>query len=98
MKPDADYNVEEIANLNKKYPDIHILAGVEMDILPDGKLDFSDAFLQELDFVIAAIHSSFNQTEEQIMLSVINCIRKSLCFVDCSSNRKVNWQTTWLSS
>jgi DNA polymerase (family X) len=58
---------EEIANLNEKYPDIHIFTGVEMDILPDGKLDFSDAFLKELDFVIASIHSSFNQTEEQIM-------------------------------
>lgn len=58
---------EEINKLNEKYTDIHILAGVEMDILPDGNLDFSDDFLSEMDFVIAAIHSSFNQTEEQIM-------------------------------
>lgn len=58
---------EEIALLNEKYPDIHILAGVEMDILPNGTLDFSDDFLQEMDIVIAAIHSSFNQTEEKIM-------------------------------
>ena len=58
---------EEIALLNEKYPDIHILAGVEMDILPNGALDFSDDFLQEMDIVIAAIHSSFNQTEEEIM-------------------------------
>ncbi|HLR41191.1 MAG TPA: DNA polymerase/3'-5' exonuclease PolX [Virgibacillus sp.] len=58
---------EEIARLNEKYSDIHILAGVEMDILPDGKLDFSDAFLNEMDFVIGAIHSSFNQSEEKMM-------------------------------
>ena len=58
---------EEIALLNEKYPDIHILAGVEMDILPNGELDFSDDFLQEMDLVIAAIHSSFNQTEAEIM-------------------------------
>ncbi|API90788.1 DNA polymerase/3'-5' exonuclease PolX [Virgibacillus pantothenticus] len=58
---------EEIARLNEKYSDIHIFSGVEMDILPDGSLDFSDAFLREMDFVIASIHSSFNQTEEQIM-------------------------------
>ncbi|NBJ68952.1 MULTISPECIES: DNA polymerase/3'-5' exonuclease PolX [Clostridia] len=58
---------EEIARLNEKYSDIHIFSGVEMDILPDASLDFSDAFLQEMDFVIASIHSSFNQTEEQIM-------------------------------
>ena len=58
---------EDIARLNEKYPDIHIFAGVEMDILPDGTLDFSDSFLKELDFVIASIHSSFNQKEEKIM-------------------------------
>ncbi|GAB4075029.1 DNA polymerase/3'-5' exonuclease PolX [Barrientosiimonas marina] len=58
---------EEIDRLNEKYADIHIFAGVEMDILPDGSLDFSDEFLQEMDFVIGAIHSSFNQSQTKIM-------------------------------
>jgi len=58
---------EEINRLNDKYEDIHIFAGVEMDILPNGELDFSNEFLKEMDLVIAAIHSSFDQTEEQIM-------------------------------
>ncbi|WP_010532449.1 DNA polymerase/3'-5' exonuclease PolX [Lentibacillus jeotgali] len=58
---------DAIAELNEKYHDIHIFAGVEMDILPDGSLDFSDEFLQEMDFVIGAIHSSFNQSREKIM-------------------------------
>ncbi|GAB3064882.1 DNA polymerase/3'-5' exonuclease PolX [Virgibacillus ainsalahensis] len=58
---------EEIEILKEKYKDIHIFAGVEMDILPDGKLDFSNAFLKEMDFVIGAIHSSFNQSQDKIM-------------------------------
>jgi len=58
---------EEIDVLNEKYSDIHIFSGVEMDILPDGSLDFSDDFLIEMDYVIGAIHSAFNQTEAQIM-------------------------------
>lgn len=58
---------EEIARLNEKYKDIHIFAGIEMDILPDGTLDFSSEFLSEMDYCIGAIHSSFNQSEEQIM-------------------------------
>src|SRR5699024_11452786 len=58
---------EEIDRVQEKYPDIKIFKGVEMDILPDGTLDFDDDFLQELDLVIAAIHSSFDQTEEEIM-------------------------------
>ncbi|MFD1039573.1 DNA polymerase/3'-5' exonuclease PolX [Virgibacillus byunsanensis] len=58
---------EEIDKLNEKYSDIHILAGIEMDILPDGSLDFDNNFLSEMDFVIASIHSAFNQQQEKIM-------------------------------
>lgn len=65
---------EEIALLNEKYKDIHIFSGVEMDILPDGRLDFADDFLQELDFVIASIHSGFQQSEDQIMKRLFNAM------------------------
>ncbi|SHN06686.1 DNA polymerase/3'-5' exonuclease PolX [Gracilibacillus kekensis] len=57
---------EEINKVQEKYPNIHIFAGVEMDILPDGRLDFEDDFLKEMDFVIASIHSSFQQSQEKI--------------------------------
>ncbi|MBO1911483.1 PHP domain-containing protein, partial [Microvirga sp. 3-52] len=59
--------IEEIRSLNKEYDDIEIFCGTEMDILPDASLDFDDELLSELDFVIASIHSSFNQPQEQIM-------------------------------
>lgn len=58
---------EEIEKINERYKDFHVFSGVEMDILPDGTLDFSDDFLREMDFVIGAIHSSFNQSEDKIM-------------------------------
>lgn len=58
---------QEIERLRKVYPNIEILCGVEMDILPDGHLDFSEDFLREMDFVIGAIHSSFNQSDAEIM-------------------------------
>ncbi|RCW66351.1 DNA polymerase/3'-5' exonuclease PolX [Saliterribacillus persicus] len=57
---------EEIDQLNEKYKDIHIFAGIEMDILPDGSLDFDDDVLKQLDFVIASIHSSFNKNQAEI--------------------------------
>ncbi|WP_313235084.1 DNA polymerase/3'-5' exonuclease PolX [Sporosarcina ureae] len=59
--------IEEIRAVNMKYDDIEVFCGTEMDILPDGKLDFEDEILEQLDFVIASIHSSFNQPQEQIM-------------------------------
>ncbi|HDX9587422.1 TPA: DNA polymerase/3'-5' exonuclease PolX [Bacillus pseudomycoides] len=58
---------KEIERLNEKYPDITILRGIEMDILPDATLDFDDDVLAELDYVIGAIHSSFSQDRETIM-------------------------------
>lgn len=58
---------EEIKKLNKKYDDFLILRGVEMDILPDGSLDYDDELLAEMDFVIASIHSAFTQSREKIM-------------------------------
>ncbi|WML59523.1 DNA polymerase/3'-5' exonuclease PolX [Neobacillus sp. PS2-9] len=58
---------EEIKQLNEKYDDFLILSGVEMDILPDGTLDYEDDLLAEMDFVIASIHSAFSQSREKIM-------------------------------
>lgn len=57
----------EIRAYNEQYSEIEILSGIEMDILPDGTRDFDDDLLKDLDFVIASIHSSFSQSEEEIM-------------------------------
>ncbi|MFD2654551.1 DNA polymerase/3'-5' exonuclease PolX [Gracilibacillus thailandensis] len=65
---------KEIEQVQAKHPDIHIFAGIEMDILPDGRLDFDDDFLQELDFVIASIHSSFGQAQEKIHERLLNAL------------------------
>lgn len=58
---------EEIKALNNKYEEIDIYSGIEMDILPDGRLDYDDEVLAQLDYVIAAIHQSFNQSQEDIL-------------------------------
>lgn len=57
----------EIKKVAANYPEIDVYSGVEMDILPDGSLDFKDETLEQLDFVIASIHSSFGQSEQDIM-------------------------------
>ncbi|MBX0358981.1 DNA polymerase/3'-5' exonuclease PolX [Halobacillus sp. Nhm2S1] len=65
---------KEIEKVNAEMEDFHIFAGIEMDILPDGSLDFDDEFLKEMDFVIASIHSSFQQSQEQIMERLTNAL------------------------
>lgn len=62
--------IAEIRKINAEYDDIEVFCGTEMDILPDATLDFENELLKELDFVIAAIHSSFSQSEEQIMARI----------------------------
>ena len=66
---------EEIKALDKEYSEIDIYSGTEMDILPDGSLDYDDEILAQLDYVIGAIHQSFNQSEEQIMERLANACR-----------------------
>lgn len=65
----------EIKELNKQYSDIEVLSGTEMDILPDATLDFDDKVLSQLDFVIASIHSSFQQPQEQIMERLLTAMK-----------------------
>jgi len=61
--------LKEIASINaslaKEGTGFRLLTGTEVDILKDGKLDFPDGLLAELDVVIASIHQSFNQTEAE---------------------------------
>lgn len=57
----------DIYAFNEANPNFRLYRGTEMDILPDGTLDFGDDVLKELDFVIASIHSSFTQSQDKIM-------------------------------
>lgn len=63
--------IEEIRALNEQWDDFRILAGAEVDILPDGTLDFHDDVLRELDIVIASVHSAMNQDEQTMTDRII---------------------------
>lgn len=52
---------DEILRLRAQYPGIAILHGIEVDILPDGRLDFADAVLEQLDIVLASLHDAARQ-------------------------------------
>ena len=52
---------DEVLRLRAQYPGIAILHGVEVDILPDGSLDFADAVLEQLDIVLASLHDAARQ-------------------------------------
>jgi DNA polymerase (family 10) len=61
--------IREVESLNRKLAgegmDFQLLTGSEVDILIDGKLDFDDDLLAELDVVVASIHQGFTQSEAE---------------------------------
>jgi DNA polymerase (family 10) len=54
-------HIERIRAVEKRMQGIRIFAGIEVDILGDGSLDLSDSVLEQMDIVIASVHSQFNQ-------------------------------------
>jgi DNA polymerase (family 10) len=66
--------LKEIDQLNQEIKDFRIFKGVEVDILKNGELDFEDELLDQLDFVIASVHSYFNLEEEEMTERIIKAV------------------------
>jgi DNA polymerase (family 10) len=67
--------VDAIRKLDARVDGMRILAGIEVDILTDGRLDLPDEVLARLDFVTASIHSGFAQPQAKIMERLASAMR-----------------------
>ena len=67
-----------IKELNDCTPEIEILSGVECDILPDGSLDYPDSVLEQLDLVVASIHSRFKSSTEETTQRIVRALENPL--------------------
>jgi DNA polymerase (family 10) len=75
LRPDdLARQADEIDELNARLDGIRVLKGVEADILQDGRIDFDEAVLARLDFVIASIHSRFNMGEREMTARMLAAI------------------------
>ncbi|MBO8127987.1 MAG: DNA polymerase/3'-5' exonuclease PolX [Peptococcaceae bacterium] len=75
---DLRRKISDIRSFNDRSPDIKLLCGTEVDILPDGRLDYPDNILAELDFVIAAVHSAFKQDRTAMTERLVKAARHPL--------------------
>jgi DNA polymerase (family 10) len=66
--------IERVAKANDKLDDFTVLAGSEVNILPDGSLDYEDELLAELDWVIASAHTSFGMSEDEMTERIVTAI------------------------
>jgi DNA polymerase (family X) len=79
LTPDAiARQAEEIAAVRERYPQMTILHGCEVDILPDGRLDFSDSVLARFDIVLASLHERAGHSPEQLMRRYVAAMRHPL--------------------
>jgi DNA polymerase (family 10) len=61
----------EIDCLNKATDDFKILKGIEVDILADGSLDYSDGTLKSFDMVIASVHTKFSMNKDDMTRRIV---------------------------
>ncbi|WP_221031712.1 DNA polymerase/3'-5' exonuclease PolX [Actomonas aquatica] len=67
--------VEEIRALNESGRfKTHVFAGSEVDILTDGRLDFADEVMAQLDYVVASVHNAFAQDEDTMTKRIIRAV------------------------
>ena len=67
--------VDDVQKVNEVMgADFSVLYGTEMEIKADGSLDYEDYILEELDFVIASLHTSLSQPREQVTQRMINAM------------------------
>jgi len=66
--------IDEVKKVNERLGGIRVLSGSEVDIKADGKLDLPHEVLSRLDIVIAAVHSSLNQSEDKMTARVLSAV------------------------
>jgi DNA polymerase (family X) len=82
VQPDALLErVAEVRELDRRMRGFKLLAGTETNILPDGSPDYEDEVLEELDWVIASVHTSFRISEKAMTERVVAAVEHPL--VDC---------------
>lgn len=66
---------EEILCMREKYPQIMIFHGSEVDITANARLDFPDSVLEQLDFVVASIHTAMRQSKAELTARALYAIQ-----------------------
>src|SRR5579864_2543359 len=67
-------HIQKIREAGRQAKGIQVLAGIEVDILADGELDLSGSVLDEMDLVIASVHSHFQQERQEMTDRLLRAI------------------------
>lgn len=67
-------NMDRVRQVGESCPQLHLLIGAEVEIDGEGKLDYPNEVLQDLDVVIAAVHSHFKMSPEEMTQRLLNAV------------------------
>jgi DNA polymerase (family 10) len=70
--------IELVGVANAALDGIELLAGSEVNVMPDGSLDYPDELLERLDWVIASVHTSFRMREREMTDRIVAAIEHPL--------------------
>jgi DNA polymerase (family 10) len=70
--------IERVREVGASLDGIELLAGSEVNILPDGTLDYEDELLAQLDWIVASVHTSFGMSEQRMTERMIAAIEHPL--------------------
>jgi len=73
-----EQQIELIGEANERVEGIELLAGSEVNVLPDGSLDYDDELLARLDWVVASVHTSFAMGEQAMTERMITAVEHPL--------------------
>ena len=66
---------QAVAELRKTVTGIQLFHGIECDVLADGSLDYDDETLALFDYVVASVHSFFNQTKDEMTARICRALK-----------------------
>ncbi|MDQ3587940.1 MAG: DNA polymerase/3'-5' exonuclease PolX [Actinomycetota bacterium] len=70
--------VERVRELGESLDGITLLAGTEVNVMPDGTLDYDDDVLAQLDWIVGSLHTSFRMAEDEMTARMITAIEHPL--------------------
>ena len=72
------HQADEIAAMRERFPSMAIFHGCEVDIMPDGRLDFPDRVLEKFDIVLASLHDSAGHDPERLERRYVSAMKHPL--------------------
>lgn len=98
---------KEIEEVNSNLTDIEILKGAEVDIAADGSIDADKTVLDELDIVVASVHSKFDQSKPEMTRRLVKAMQNEYVDIighptsrkiDQKAGSQINMQTLFETS